>query len=466
MAPYQCNVNKKGAAFLPRLKIVGFQPRMIMTTDFQSLARRKQKLFDRRTVLFLLVAVVMFVSLVLLVIFRLSPSSGGMGAGQAASYWTPEKQFQYANTLASKGLKREALGAYEKYMESISASPSDRAKVAYQMGGIYMDLGEYEKALASFYRVDMEDPNTEMATEVAQKIVACLERLGMTSQARYELESRTAIGKKETEDTDRGLGPVIARIGKEEVRMSVINEALDQLPDWMRKQYEPDEAKVDFVRQYIATELLYRKAKRLGHENDPDVRIKVRDLTKQVLVQKIVVDEMGKIIIDPRDIKLYYDAYKDKYAEKAKFKLSMIQVDDRKKAEDVSGRIKSAESFADAAKAESLHKDTKSNGGEIKNIVVKGGSIAQGIGNSPQAWAAISKTSQGATDVVEVNRQFYIFWVHSKTPERQRPFSEVKEQVDADYRRERQEQAAQDMLNRILEEQEVEIYADKLLRRP
>jgi len=436
-----------------------------MTTEFQSLARRKQRLFDRRTILFLLVAVVMFVSLILLIILKFSPPDGGM-TGQGASNWTPEKQFQYANTLASKGLKREALAAYEKYLESIAASPSDRAKVAYQMGGIYMDLGQYEKALASFYRVDMEDPKAEMATEVSQKVVACLERLGMTSQAKYELESRTAIGKKETEDINKGLGPIIARIGKEEVRMSVINEALDKLPEWMRKQYESDEAKIEFVRQYIATELLYRKAKRLGHENDPDVRQKVEDLTKQVLVQKIVVDEMGKIIIDPRDVKVYYDAYKDKYAEKARFNLSMIQVDNRKKAEDILGRIKSAESFADAAKADSLHVDTKSTGGAIKNVVPQGGFIASGVGNSPQAWAAISKTSQGATDVVEVNKQFYIFWVHDKTPERQRSFSEVKEQVSADYQRERQEQAAQDMLNRILEEQEVEIYTDKVLRRP
>ena len=82
------------------------------------------------------------------------------------------------------------------------------------------------------------------------------------------------------------------------------------------------------------------------------------------------------------------------------------------------------------------------------------------------AWDAIMKVSQGATDIVEVNKQYYIFWVHGRTQERQRPFSEAKEQVEADYRRERQEQAAQDLLNRTLEEQEVEIYTGSLLRKP
>ncbi len=431
-----------------------------MTSDLQSLVKRKPRLFDRRTILLLSAAIVMFILLALLIILKSPPSTGT----RATMYWTPEKQFQYANTLASKGLKREALNAYEKYMEMISASPTDRAKVAYQVGNIQMDLGEYEKALASFYRVDMEDPNTELASEVSRKVVACLERLGMASQARYELESRTTVGKKKTDESERGFGPVIARIGKEEVRMSAINEALDQLPDWMRKQYESDEAKVDFVRQYIASELLYRKAKRLGHEDDPDVRVKVSDLTKQVLVQKIIADEIGKIIVDARDVKLYYEAYKDKYAEKARFKLSMIQPGTKEKAESILSQIKSAEDFAKAAKAESIHENTKANGGEIKNPVVRGGFIADSAGNSPQAWAAISKTSQGATDVVEVNQQFYIFWVHDRTQERQKPFPEVKEQVEADYRRERQEQAAQELLNRTLEEQQVEIYADELLK--
>jgi len=187
-------------------------------------------------------------------------------------------------------------------------------------------------------------------------------------------------------------------------------------------------------------------------------------LVKQVLVQKIVVDEMGNLIVDSRDVKLYYDAYKDKYAEKSRFKLSMIQVGTKNKAENILSQIKSAESFSNTAKKESLHEGTKAIGGEIKNPVIRGGFIADSLGNSPQAWEVIDKTSQGATDIVEVNKQFCMFWVHSRTPERQKPFSEVKEQVEADYRRERQEQAAQDLLNKTLEEQAVEIYADKILK--
>jgi parvulin-like peptidyl-prolyl isomerase len=140
----------------------------------------------------------------------------------------------------------------------------------------------------------------------------------------------------------------------------------------------------------------------------------------------------------------------------------MIQTDTKEKAENILRRIKSAKDFAEIASSESLHESTKNNGGEIKNLAVRGGYIADGVGNSPQAWEAIIRASQGATDLIELNDQYYIFWIHDKTPERQRPFSEVKQQVEADYLQERQEQAAQDLLNRTLEEQEVEIYTDNL----
>lgn len=433
-----------------------------MSADLQALMKRKQPLFDRKTIFFLIVAIVMFAVLVATMITRLAPPK----ESDTETYWTAEKQFQYANTLASKGLKGEALVAYGKYLELIGASPTNRAKVAYQMGNIHMGLGEYEKALASFYRVDLENPDTELASDVGPKVVECLERLGMASQARYELEARTSIGKKEAGDSDEGFGPVIARVGKEEIRLSAINGALDQLPDWMRKQYQSDDGKINFVRQYIANELLYRKAKRLGYEDNPDVRVKLRDVTKQVLVQQVVAAEIGKVIIDPRDVELYYKANIDRYAEKAQFGLSLIQVDNQNKAAEILKKAKSEESFANLAKAASLHEETKANGGVIKNAVPLGGYIASGVGNSPQAWSAIGKASKGLTDIVELSQNFYVFWVHNRTQERQRPYTEVKQQVEADYRRERQEQAAQDLLNKTLEEQAVEIYSDELLRRP
>ena len=55
-----------------------------MGTDLQSLVKRKQRLFDGRTILFLSVAVVMFALLAFLIILRLPSENAGAGTGSEA----------------------------------------------------------------------------------------------------------------------------------------------------------------------------------------------------------------------------------------------------------------------------------------------------------------------------------------------------------------------------------------------
>jgi parvulin-like peptidyl-prolyl isomerase len=314
--------------------------------------------------------------------------------------------------------------------------------------------------------VEVEYPQTELAADVGQKVVACLENLGMTSQAQYELESRTAI-HPEGEKAEKG-GVVVAKIGKDEITMGEIDAALDKLPDWMRKQYQSGEGKLEFAKQYVANELLYRKAKRLGLDTTPDMRLKIADLTKNLLVQKVIEDELKKEVkINPADVKLYYDANKDKYVEKAKVQLNFIKVDDKEKAEHILTQLKSGKDFATLAKQESQDTNTKEKGGEIPDWITVDGYIptspAFQSGGLEKVWKAIKDADKnGLTDFVEVDGVFYLFKVRDRKPEHQKEFSEIKDQVEFDYHNFREQQATQALLERTLEQQEVEIYYDRL----
>ncbi|MFQ6043964.1 MAG: peptidyl-prolyl cis-trans isomerase [Candidatus Poribacteria bacterium] len=430
-----------------------------MRDESYTLGRGKRPIFDRRTVFFSIIALVMFGVLVFLLI-RPQVKQAPVGATPRGRHWTSEQQKKYANSLFSKGLKREAIAAYEKYLETTAEPGRERAKIAYRIGTMYMDLGEYEKALANFYRVEIEDPQTVLATDVGQKVVACLENLGMTSQAQYELEKRTAI-RPEGGKAGKG-GVVVAKIGKDEILMGEIDAALDRLPDWMRKQYQSGKGKLEFAKQYVANEVLYRKAKRLGLDKDPEMRLKIVDLTKSLLVQKVIEDELKKEVkINPADVELYYDANKDRYVEKAKVQLSFIKVDDKQKAERILTQLRSGKDFATVAKQESQDEKTKEKGGEIPGWITVDGYIPA-VGSSEKIWKAIKDADKnGLTDVVEVDGVFYLFKVRDGKPERQKEFSEVKDQVEFDYRNFREQQATQALLERTLEGQEVEIYYDR-----
>ncbi len=237
--------------------------------------------------------------------------------------WRSKNQLEYANLLLAKGLNKEAASAFEDYLDKSEKNKQKMAKICYTVGKIEMNLGEYEKALAFFYKAEFLDKRANFREEMNQKIVAALENLGMTSQAQYELQARTNIGEPTKKE-----GRIVARIGKEDITETQVNEALDKLPEWMKKQFQSKKGKKDFIRQYVANEALYRKAKRLGIDRNPETAKTLEDLRKKVVVQKFLQKEIkDQVKIEPQDVKLYYQANKDKYIDrKTKKKKSFAEV--------------------------------------------------------------------------------------------------------------------------------------------
>jgi len=58
---------------------------------------------------------------------------------------------------------------------------------------------------------------------------------------------------------------------------------------------------------------------------------------------------------------------------------------------------------------------------------------------------------------IKVKDRFYMFIINEKEPQREQAFEEVKDQVESQYRREKEQQIVQSLLDKALEQQEVEI---------
>ncbi len=226
--------------------------------------------------------------------------------------WTSPDQMKYTNMLLAKGLNTEAASALENYINNSTDDRKKLAKLCYRLGDIYMGMYEYRNALRSFYRAEMLDSRGDFINEMNQKIVEALENSGMSVQAKYELETRTSLNKRPGQKAEK----IIARIGNEEITKQEINRAVDSLPEWLRKHVETEEGRKDFIRDYVAKEVLYRKAKRLGLDRTPEAKETLEGLKKQFAVQQLVQKEIKENVkITPDDLRLYYDANKDKYVK-------------------------------------------------------------------------------------------------------------------------------------------------------
>jgi tetratricopeptide (TPR) repeat protein len=273
----------------------------------------KKPIFDRRSIFFSIAVLVLFVIQGLILWFR--PVSGAHDSASSRSGQLRE----LGDKLKGAGVTEEAILQYERYLEQSDIPANTRANISYSLGRMCLELGKYDKALSWFYRVELADPNSDMKTEVNSKIVHCLERLGKFNAAQYVLESRTSIKG----DSEAKTGAVAARIGQEEITLSQIDAALAEMPPWIVGQYKDKQKKVEFLQQYVARELLYRKAVKLEYDKDAGIGKKLQETLKDLMVQKLVKTEVeDKIKIDEGDLKNYYlanqDKYKDDKAEKPK----------------------------------------------------------------------------------------------------------------------------------------------------
>jgi tetratricopeptide (TPR) repeat protein len=276
--------------------------------------KRKPSVLDKRFKVIITVILVLFgitIALLLRNSYLISENR------KASRSWNAAKIRQHASRLKADGLALQAMRAFEEYLDKSGADAATRGNIYYSLGEMFLREDRYEDALSYFYKAEIADPATELKREIGSYIITCLEKMGKSLDAEYQLESRADL-KGETRRT-KASGEIVAKIGSREITMGEINEEIERLPSWMKGEYTKDESKkLEFLQQYVSSELLYDKGSKLGYTKSPEVRDQIESFSRQLVVQKVIEDEIdSKIHIDPDDVKNYYEANKEKYKDES-----------------------------------------------------------------------------------------------------------------------------------------------------
>jgi len=405
---------------------------------------------DRKTVLYLGVAVAMFGVLVLLILTR------GPDGGPSA-----EMRRELAIALENKELYAQAIDEYRDYLSQASLDSEKRAKVYHKIGTIYMDkLHDYENALAAYVRVKHLAPKNALVREVDRRMVECLDRMGRSLDAQQEMERATALKEEVAPEVE---GTVVARIGDRAITLEDLEDRIENLPPYVREQFQDPQQKVTFLKQYIATELFYDTAKRRGYDRDKEIVQQAFEAKKGLMVEKLIAEEIqGTVHIDTADIRLYYEAHKEDYQAPERVRVRHIQVSTRAKAQELLERMASGEVFEKLAQAESEDVDSQPYGGELGYVTREG--WVPGIGQSEAFASTAFKTKVGKVGgPVKTDAGWHLIKVVEKKEAGQLSFEEARSRVAADLKRQRESEAYQRMVDHALKAEEVQIYGDVIL---
>jgi peptidyl-prolyl cis-trans isomerase C len=226
-----------------------------------------------------------------------------------------ERVREFANVLYNRDLYKQAIAEYERYLHDYALEEREQANVSYTIANIYFDrVRDYESALAYYLRVQQLYPKSELVDQAGKRIVECLERLQRSADAQQALEERTFLDT--TQVAKKRPGVVVAKIGDREITSGDLDFEMKRLPPYIQAQIKDKSKRVEFLRQYIATELLYDTAKRKGLEKNPEVVEAAFQAKKSLVVQKLLEEEIaGKPDFNDSDLDLYYRANQSRYTK-------------------------------------------------------------------------------------------------------------------------------------------------------
>jgi tetratricopeptide (TPR) repeat protein len=225
---------------------------------------------------------------------------------------------EYAADLMNRALFKQAVNEYERYLNDYSVDETEQANITFIVANTYFDrLKNYEEALAAYLKIKHLYPESKLIEQVNKRIIACLERLDRSTDAQQALDETVQADPAKV--VRKRPGAVVARIGNRDITQGDLNFEIDQLPPAARDQFRSKDKKLEFLREFVATELLYDTAKRASLDNDPQVLEGSFQAKKMLMVRRLVQDKVAaKINIAESDVTLYFDAHKEDYAEKDK----------------------------------------------------------------------------------------------------------------------------------------------------
>ena len=183
----------------------------------------------------------------------------------------------------------------------------------------------------------------------------------------------------------------------------------------------------DFLENYVITrELLYQEAKKKGFEKNPDMRVKVENFKRMMLIDALMEEILkGKTEVSESEIQQYYKENPDRFTEPLEIKIRHIFVTSEPALKEVLMRLSQKEDFSKLASVYNLDK-SREDGGNLGWI--KRGQLAPSFAQFEDA--AFSLKNKGETsEVVQTGLGYHIIQLDERRGAVLRPYDKVKESL-------------------------------------
>ncbi|MFH1875682.1 MAG: peptidyl-prolyl cis-trans isomerase [Candidatus Omnitrophota bacterium] len=157
----------------------------------------------------------------------------------------------------------------------------------------------------------------------------------------------------------------LATVGDWHISLTEFNQALKKLTPVLAQQKIPmgPDFKEQMLNELVEQEILAQIAARKGKDKDADL-VRAMNRYRSALLAAKLMEETGEaIVIDPADVKTFYDANKEIFANPPReIKILEILAGSEPEAQEIAGRLARNEDFATVARKSSKSESAKVGG--------------------------------------------------------------------------------------------------------
>ncbi len=263
---------------------------------------------------------------------------------------------------------------------------------------------------------------------------------------------------------------IVAEVGSCQLTKAEFEYMVQNAPPQMKilLKHQP-KLKENLLKRWAQITLLSLAAKQQGLDQNPEVKVRIRDTIDQILAQEYLFRRVLSKVEKPteEEAKEYYEKHKNLYIEPEAIHARHILIpvlkdaspkEDKealKKAQEIRKRILKGEDFAALAKEYSVDPGTRDKGGDL-------GFFTRGQMIEEFEKAAFALRPGEISQPVRTPFGYHIIKVEEKRPAKQKSYEEVKEQIKQELWQHKQEQALLAAINELKERYPIKIYPERL----
>jgi peptidyl-prolyl cis-trans isomerase C len=245
------------------------------------------------------------------------------------------------------------------------------------------------------------------------------------------LSACSGAGKKEPD-------AVLAVVNGDRITESMFQKEAEVLPPYMRPIVDTPAGRKQFLDSLITRDLLLREALRRGLDRRAEVRDRLEQVRKSILLETLLREVAEKAPgLSDEALRKHYEENKASLEEGERVRVRHVLYKEEKQAEDAARRAEKGEPF------EKLVEAAEAEGGTTADL----GLIERGAFDKEFEDAAFGAPENSIVGPVKTIYGYHVLQVLEKRPAGLPPFDEVKEKIAADLREEAQRGAFDNLVN-------------------